>query len=165
MDNNQVMYQFQHKLLPSWFYEEPKQFVGVTGMEKTALFEIASELFRRAGVDNPYRAEHFSVEPGEVNKDIGLLIIKFPKPEKAPLCFRAFCFFDRDFRNVQYYTVEKGDDIESAFPILCTWTKEGEHFRSGSASPDPDEQLTECVEMFMGKYGEEIEKAYKGQEV
>ena len=164
MDDYQVMYQFQHKLMPSWFYEEPKEFVGVNCMQNTALYEILSEMFRRAGLDNPYSPGQFSVESGEVNENIGMLRIKFPKAQEEHLCHGAICFFDKGFKYTGYFTIEKGKDVDEAFPVLCSWSKEGEHFGYGKVSPDPDEQLMECISVFMGKYSEAIASEYSGQE-
>ena len=157
MDANQVLYHLEHSLLPNWFYEEPKNFVGVLSQEQTALYEIANELFSRAGVANKFKADFFSVEPGDAAEDVAYLRLKFPKPEAVPLCKAAICLFDKSFENVCYFTLEKGPDLEGDFPILCSWSKEGEHFNFGSVSPDPDEQLVQCVEVFMGKYGDDID--------
>ena len=160
MNADQVMYHFQHKMLPSWFYEDPKEFVGVLGMQNTALFEILSELFRRAGLENPYKAGQFSVEPDDINKNVGMIKIKFPKPQTAPLCHSAICFFDKGFKYLKFYTLEMGEDIENGFPVLCTWTEEGEHCLLGTTSFEPEVQLMECIEKYMGMYGEDIDAEY-----
>ena len=157
MDKNQVLYHLQHGLLPSWFYEEPKNFIGVLSQEPKALFEIASELFRRANLEMPYKAAMFSAEPGEVNENVMVLRIKFPKPDAVPLCHGALCFFDKSFQNINYFTLEKGPDLEGDYPILCSWSKDGQHFNLGSVSPDPDEQLVQCIDMYMGKFGDEVD--------
>jgi len=166
MSIDQVMLNFQHKMLPTWFYDDPKQFVGVTSMEPTALFEIVNELFRRAGVENPYKAGQFGVEYVEVSKNVGVLNVRFPKAENSPLCHSAMCFFDKEFKYIRYYTVEKGDDTKEKFPVMGVWAKDGdklEHIALGMASLDPDDRMMECIDMFMGKYGDDIARDYDEQ--
>ena len=166
MSADQVMLNFQHKMLPTWFYDDPKQFVGVVSMEKTALFEIVSELFRRAGVENPYNAGQFGADYAEVSKNVGVLNVRFPNAENAPLCHSAMCFFDKNFKYTSYYTVEKGDDTREKFPVLGIWAKNDdklEHINLGMASLDPDERMMECIDMFMGKYADDLEKEYGKQ--
>ena len=160
MSKEQVMMHFEHRMLPAWFYGDPRDFANVVCTEKDALFNIVNELFSRAGLENPYKPEQFSVEPDEVNKSVAMVRIKFPKPERTPLCHSAICFFDKGFSKLKYFTLEMGEDIDAGFPILCTWTEKGEHFTSGKTSLDPDEQLIECIDMYMSRYGEEISEAY-----
>ena len=133
-----------------WFYDSPKEFVGVLSEKDTALFEILSELLSRGGVENTFRAGEFKTEPVEVSDDAMALRIKYPKPADAPLCFGAICFFNKDFDKLAFYTVEKGEDLEGGFPVLCSWDKDGSHSNYGKVSPDPDEQLVECVDNYLG---------------
>ena len=43
MNNEQVMHHFEGVLLPAWFYESPKEFLGVLAENSGALHEISSE--------------------------------------------------------------------------------------------------------------------------
>ena len=54
MNNEQVMHHFEGVLLPAWFYESPKEFLGVLAENSGALHEISSELFRRAQLESPF---------------------------------------------------------------------------------------------------------------
>ncbi|MBO4862183.1 MAG: hypothetical protein J5535_04740 [Firmicutes bacterium] len=150
MTVQQVLYHFQHRLLPMWFYDSPKEFVGVLSEKDTALFEILSELLARGEVENTFRAGEFKAEPVEVSDDAMALRIKYPKPQDAPLCFGAICFFNKDFDKLAFYTIEKGEDLEGGFPVLCSWDEDGSHSNYGKVSPDPDEQLVECVDNYLG---------------
>ena len=150
MTVQQVLYHFQHRLLPMWFYDSPKEFVGVLSEKDTALFEILSELLARGEVENTFRAGEFKAEPVEVSDDAMALRIKYPKPKDAPLCFGAICFFNKDFDKLAFYTIEKGEDLEGGFPVLCSWDEDGSHSNYGKVSPDPDEQLVECVDNYLG---------------
>lgn len=133
-----------------WFYDSPKEFVGVLSEKDTALFEILSELLARGEVENTFRAGEFKAEPVEVSDDAMALRIKYPKPQDAPLCFGAICFFNKDFDKLAFYTIEKGEDLEGGFPVLCSWDEDGSHSNYGKVSPDPDEQLVECVDNYLG---------------
>ena len=152
MTVDNVMYNFQHKLLPEWFFGNPKEFIGVICQDKSSLFSILNELFERAEVDNPYKPGHFSVDPDMVSDTVGMIKIKFPKPENEPLCHSIVCFFDKTFKYLGFFTFEKGGEMDENFPIMCTWSSEGEHFSYGKVSPDPDEQLIECIDVYMNKY-------------
>ena len=152
MTIDQVMYHFEKDLLPSWFYESPKEFLGVLSAEKTALWEISGELFRRAQMETPYRAEDFQTESSEVSEDAMMLSVKFPPPQKEGLCHRAVCFFDKTFTKLAYYTFEKGEDIEGGFPVLCLCDKDGVHYSMGKVSLDKDEQLVDCIEMYLARF-------------
>ena len=156
MTTNQVLYQFEHQLLPRWFYDEPKEFIGVLCESPSALFEILSELFRRGGAENPYKAGDFKVEPGEVNENVMMLRIDYPKPQGEQLCHSAICIFNKGFDRLMFFTIEKGIDLDAGFPIHAAWTPEGEHFNYGKVSPDKEEQLFECVSVYMS--GEDRKK-------
>ena len=133
-----------------WFYDSPKEFVGVLSEKSEALYEILSTLLAQAGVENTFRPGEFKAEPVEVNDDAAAIKIKFPKPQDEPLCHGAIVFFNKDFDKLAFYTAEVGADIEGGFPILGSWDKDGNHYNYGKVSPDPDEQLFECIEMYMG---------------
>ena len=150
MTVQQVLYHFQHRLLPMWFYDSPKEFAGVLSEKDTALFEILSELLARGEAENTFRPGEFRVEPVEVNEDTMAIKIKYPKPADAPLCFGAFCFFNKGFDKLRFFTIEKGEDIEGGFPVLGSWDADGAHSNYGKVSPDPDEQLVECIDKYLG---------------
>ena len=154
MNNEQVMHHFEGVLLPAWFYESPKEFLGVLAENSGALHEISSELFRRAQLESPFSAADFSAEPGDVNDEVRILSIKFPAPSEQGLCHRAICFFDKTFTKLAYYTLEKGMDLEGSFPVLGFFDERGEHSSYGIVSPDKDEQFVQCVEIYMGKFFE-----------
>ncbi|MCR5010297.1 MAG: hypothetical protein K6A91_05100 [Clostridia bacterium] len=150
MTVQQVLYHFQHRLLPMWFYNSPKEFIGVLSEKPDALFEILSVLLERGDVENTFRAGEFKVEPIEVNDDSMAIKIKYPKPADAPLCHGAVAFFNKDFDDLAFFTVEVGEDIEGGFPVLCAWDKDGNHINYGKVSPDTDEQFVECLDKYLG---------------
>ena len=150
MTVQQVLYHFQHRLLPMWFYDSPKEFAGVLSEKPEALYEIFSTLMEQGGVENTFRAGEFKAEPLEISDTVTAIRIKYPKPQDEPLCFGALAFFNKDFDKLHFFTMEKGEDIEGIFPVLCSWDSNGEHFSHGTVSLDPDEQLLECVNMYIG---------------
>lgn len=152
MNIEQVMRHFEEVLLPSWFFESPKEFLGVLAENSGALHEISGELFRRALLESPYGPEDFKVEVDMVNDSARTLSIKFPAPTEEGLCHRAICIFDKTFSKLAYYTLEKGIDLEGAFPVLFARDAEGNRFPMGSVSLDKDEQLTQCIDMYLSKY-------------
>ena len=133
-----------------WFYDSPKEFAGVLSEKPEALYEIFSTLLAQGGVENTFRVGEFKAEPMEVNDEAMAIRIKYPKPVDMPLCFGAVAFFNKDFSKLRFFTLEKGEDIEGIFPVLCAWDENGEHFSYGTTSPDPDEQFVQCVDMYVG---------------
>ena len=150
MTVQQVLYHFQHRLLPMWFYDSPKEFAGVLSEKPEALYEIFSTLLAQGGVENTFHAGEFKAEPVDVSEDVMAIRIKFPKPVDTLLCHGALAFFNKGFDKLSFYTVEVGEDIEGGFPVLGAWDSDGTHYTYGKVSPDPEEQIAECVEKYLG---------------
>ena len=152
MNKEEVMRRFEGDLLPSWFFESPKEFLGVLATDSSVLHRISGELFSSSQLESPYRPEDFSVSADGVNDEVWSLSIRFPAPSAEGLCHRAICIFDKTFSKLAYYTLEKGMDLEGSFPVLGEWNEKGEHSGFGIVSPDRDEQLVQCVEMYMARF-------------
>lgn len=152
MTTKEILYSLEHDLLPKSFFDDRKTFAGVLAQDPGALYEIASELFRRNGQDNPFSRGEFSVEPNMINSEVAMLRLRFPKPPEAPLCSTAFIFFDRTFEKISYFCIEKGNEFTGGFPNVCEWQADGTHVAYGSQSPDPDEQMMKCVEIHLERY-------------
>ena len=154
MDLKEVLYSYEHKLLPEWFHEDPKEFIGVVATQPSALYNIISELCARSGQENPFKPGEFSVEPNQVSEDVALLRIRFPKPPAAPLCISSIIIFDKSFEKLAYYTIEKGDEPSGGFPQVCGWEKDGTHINYGSESHDADECMIKCITLYMERFFE-----------
>ena len=153
MTVNEILYSFEHDLLPkSFFDDDRKTFIGVLAQQPNALYEIASELFRRNGQENPFSPGQFSVEPTMINPEVAMLKLKFPKPPVPPLCSMSLVFFDRTFEKISYFCMEKANDSWESFPEICSWEADGTHVNYGNESPDPDEQILKCVGIHMERY-------------
>ncbi|MBR0131180.1 MAG: hypothetical protein IJM08_07730 [Firmicutes bacterium] len=155
MDLKEVLYSFEHKLLPEWFYGNPKEFAGVLATQPGALYSIIAEICSRAGVENTFVPREFSVEPDQISSDVAAIRIKFPKPPESPLCLSSVAFFDKTFEKVCYFTIEMGDETSAGFPVICSWEKNGEHINYGSESHDLDECLVKCVNQYMERFFEQ----------
>ena len=152
MDNKEILYSFEHDLLPKWFFETKKEFLGVICTQPQALHSILTELFARNGKENPYGPESFKVEPEQVREDIVMVKISFPKPPAAPLCISTIVIFDKTFEKVSYFCIEKGDDATGGFPVVCSWEADGRHINYGPESHDPDDCALKCVNIHMERY-------------
>ena len=152
MDHKQMLYNFEHGLLPKWFYEEKRDFIGLIAQQPQALYSILSELYTRSEMDNPFTPDEFRVEPEQLNEDVAMLKIRFPKPPAAPLCISAVVVFDKTFEKVCYYSIEKGDEVTGGFPVVCSWEADGTHVNYGAESHDEDECLVKCVSLYMERF-------------
>ena len=152
MTTNEILYSLEHDLLPKAVFDDTRTMVGVLAQDPGALYEFASELFKRNGQDNPFSPGEFTVEPSMINPDVAMLKLRFPKPQVAPLCSMSLIFFDRTFRKVSYLCMEKANDSWGSFPQICSWEADGQHVSYGNESQDPDEQILKCVNIHLERY-------------
>ena len=152
MTVNEILYSLEHDLIPKAVFEDTKTFIGVLAQKPDALYEFANELFRRDGQENPFGPGQFTVEPNMINPDVAMLKLKFPKPPVPPLCSMALIFFDRTFKKVSCFCMEKANDSWGNFPEICSWEADGTHVNYGNESPDPDEQVLKCLGIHMERY-------------
>lgn len=153
MNLNESMFYFEHTLLPGWFFKEQKKFVIAALNDKTFLYRVLSDVFENEDVKNPYKAEDFVAEPAKISEDLMMLRIIFPMPSQEPLCYCSYMFFDNDFKQTSFYTIEKGDPAKGPLPHVCEWTPDGSHHKIGRCSFDNMGDFKACVDAHKAKYG------------
>ena len=123
-----ILYLLEHRLLPQWFFKEKGPFVLQLLRSETLLYEIADRLFEEEGEENPYAPDDFAVEPFSLSAAVKGLKLIFPKPEKEPLCYRCYLFFDMSFEKVCFFCVEKSADaaVNTMLVLAKTMLKEKE---------------------------------------
>ena len=154
MDLKEVLYSFEHDLMPKWFFEEKKNFIGVVAQQPQVLHSMLGELCRRSGQENPFSPNEFGVEPAQLNENVAMLNIRLPKPPAAPLCLKTVVIFDKTFEKVCYFCIEKGDDATGGFPVVCSWEADGTHVNYGPESHDLDECVLKCVSIYMERFAD-----------
>ncbi len=130
-------YQFQFNLLPNWTYNTP-QFIGdlINSGVGATLYRQIKNFYEREKAELPYKEEDFKGFHARLDDDTYVIVLKFPKPEKTPLCYAAFIFIDVKTNEKAYYTLERGVNIDgSLLQFMCHKDSKGGHFNYGSADP------------------------------
>ena len=145
-----VVYNYQHSLLPQWFYTHKEKFIALILHAPGTAYRILDDGFQRAGLPNPYAESDFKAAPSRLEDGTMVIQIDFPKPEREPLCVRSYLFFDHMFEKPLYFCVEKAgtDDTQAS---LCAWTSRGLHVSYGPCVPDGEDDFTACVRAYRGK--------------
>ena len=108
MDRHTARYIYEHRLLPHWFFDLKEKFAMSLITDPGLLYKMLLGTFEQNQVACPYQKEQFQVIPGRFTDTITVIKLVFPEPEEDPLCYAAFLFFDENFQNLSYITVEKG---------------------------------------------------------
>ena len=116
------------------------------------LYEMLLGTFEQNRVVCPYQKEQFQVIPGRFTDTITVIKLVFPKPEEEPLCYAAFLFFDEDFQNLSYITVEKGNDLNGDDPHLYAFEKGKKHMEIGSCELGGMKDFQCAAEYYMKRY-------------
>lgn len=152
MDGYEIRYMFEHQLLPQWFFEKKFNFIMVLLEDKEFLYKASSAIFEEFEVENPYSKEDFKVETAKMAEEVMVVKMIFPKPEKEPLCYSSYLFFDKEFKKVSYFCIERGD--EEKCPFVCSWEPNGEHNNYGNCTFKNHNDFMSCADIHMEqKYG------------
>ena len=144
-----VVYNYQYRQLPQWFYTYKEKFIALILHAPGTAYRILDDGFQRAGLPNPYKESDFRAAPSRLEDGTMVIQIDFPEPEREPLCIRSYLFFDHMFEKPMYFCVEKAGRVGRAF--LCSWTKKGAHLNHGLCVPDGEDDFTACVRVYRGK--------------
>lgn len=133
----QARYHFEHRSLPSLFYEDPEQLLDV--LEDVSVFGAWQAFANENGVEHPYTEEDY-VKRWYRAGDATILQVTQPAPEESPQCLRVYFVYDRQTQTAGYYTVEY-DNLLGETALICGWTAAGEHLDYGLSAPlDADEE-------------------------
>lgn len=149
MDRHGVRYQFEHRMLPSLFFEQKEQFIGHTMQDKDSLFRMIDEIFNDVEIPNPYHTDDFSIEVARISKEVLMMKIIFPEPEEEPLCYCSYLFFDEKFEKLGYYCIEKGNKESESCPFVGSWTPDGLHLSHGHCTFENYNDFLKCADIFM----------------
>lgn len=134
-----ILYGFEHQLLPNWAYTVPEFFNDlINNGEKTTLYRAARNVYEKQGVEFPFTEDDFSGFHTRLDVDTVAILMRFPQPQEAPLCYCAFIFMDTSTKQIAYYTLEKGIDPISGkdMQFLCSWDANKRHREHGSIYTD-----------------------------
>lgn len=149
MDRHDIRYLFEHKVLPTWFYEHKVTFVGELLRMEGLLYGVINDMFNKEIVENPYNKSQFTMDAAKLLDNLFVIRIGFPRPEEAPLCYCSYLFFDDEFERASYYCIEKADREDGGSAFVCSWTIDGDHINYGRCLLEDHKDFLRCVELYL----------------
>ena len=152
MTSYDVMYYFQHRLLPKCFFEDKAQFMMIVLKKQDLLYRVARDMYEKSIGDSfPYEESDFKTKVLYYDDDTELTAVKisFPFPEREPLCFCALLIFDRNFEKQGFFTVECGSVPEESEPFLCSWTADQTHTLHCNCVLDDKVLLMDSLKLYL----------------
>ncbi len=133
-EREQSIYQFEHKAIPYWLFQDNSTFFeSISQGGEKQLKTVAQDM-----VDKPF-ADALSIETIEEGQSY---LITFEEPLGITLCYCAI--ITRTPEGYAYYTLEKtfGSDDDDIKTMYCAWTKEGAHENYGPRNYTDPESFT-----------------------
>lgn len=162
MNQHEIRYLFEHRLLPQWFFKYQFSFIGSLLQDKEILYRMIHDLFKEEGLENPYTPDQFQVTVSNLMDQMSLKI-SFPEPEEEPLCYCSYLFFDKEFDNVSFFCIEKGNKEDQMHPFLCSWTPDGTHLNHGRCTFENNDDFLRCAKIHMEQPSENQKNTNKGE--
>lgn len=128
----EVLYEYEHRLIPSFIYDEGTDFKPMFIQKPESVFMIFDQLCGEHKVENKYKQDEFATRAYKFNDEWRGIVIDFPMPERPALCIQAFIIFDKDGKRCGYYTFEIGLDNDQICGFLCSWDTGQNHINYGS---------------------------------
>ncbi len=148
MTLHDILYYYEHKLLPASLYEYKSDFVAILLKQKEVLYKVLNNIFHEERVENPYTENDFKLDVLQANDSLLVIKITFPEPIDAPLCYCSYLFIDRALENLNYFCVEKAAGICGEQKYLCSWTADGAHANYGSCDLEENEIYLKCLSIY-----------------
>ncbi len=120
----EVRYQFEHSMLPRYFYEVPEDMMRV--MEENGVYALWEVTALENGADPAYSEEDYKEHWYEAQDGTTVLQIDMPEPDANTLCWRIYMLYNVRTGEAGYYTVEYDEFLtESSF--ICMWDEDRIH--------------------------------------
>lgn len=149
-----ILYLFEHKLIPSVFYQKQDVFIKAVLSNKELLYQILNDMFIENEIENPYTPEDVPISVIKLHDTLFVLKITYPEPEEVPLCYCSYIFFTPEFNHLAYFCVEKGE----GHAFLCRWTQEESHEKFGEVAMDEQGQILQGLNIYLDMREKELEE-------
>ncbi len=124
-------YQFEHSILPRYFYEDPQNMLDTIG--RVGVYALWQSIATENGIDPTYPAGDYVERWYTAGDGAVLLQALQPQPDDNTLCYRIYFVYDAAAGNAGYYTVEY-DNLLGEAAFLCGWSQAHEHVNYGGAA-------------------------------
>lgn len=148
MNLHDALYIYEHKVLPTNFFNFKGDFVATILKRKEVLYKVFDGMLAEEGISNPYTEEHFRVDVLRSDAELMVLKITFPEPDDQPLCYYSYLFIDKELEKLRYFGVERGTGLGGVQKYLCSWTPDGEHLNHGVYDPDENKGYRKCLTIY-----------------
>lgn len=126
------LYYYQHKLIPSLFFNDEVDYFGTLAEKPEVLFEMFDDACEKAGVTNVYADAAFTVESYRMDDEWFGMILSFPRAEEVPLCFQIYFFIRNDHSGKGCYTLELAETVKGEpAVVLGSWDENETHLNLG----------------------------------
>lgn len=143
-----LRYHLEHRLFPHEFFEKKELFIAYLSAGPKALHASFRNAYLLDNATCPHEEADFSVEYFTLGDDRFMVRLGMPQPEQVPDCHTIYLFFDKDFAQQRYFTVEQGQADEI---FLCEWDR-GRHLNHGLTSLDPEAITESCRKKFLSAF-------------
>lgn len=160
LDN--ILYFMEYKYIPEICKKIGPDFIGSVVHDVRVLNKVLTDICAEEGLENPFTDDSWDRDYVRMSQNIFILKIKFPAPFVSPLAYSGYLVYDRDFKKVKYYTLEKSDSRFGSSVIVGSM-ESGNHYNYGEL-----DELGFCLDdeglfdYFYQMYGPEEEK-YVGE--
>lgn len=124
----EVRNQFEHSMLPRYFYDSPEAMLN--GLQEVGLYWLWESIATENGADPFYPAGDYVEHWYTTGDGATLLQIELPRPDANLLCFRIYFVYDPATGSAGYYTAEY-DNLLGDSAMLCGWTQDRTHVNYG----------------------------------
>ena len=135
------------------FFENKERFIEAIAQDKAFVYRIFNDIYKKENVDNPYTQEQFRTDAVSIDENLMVIKLLFPEPEKAPLCYYSFLFFDKSSEKINFFCIEKSSIEANPLPHLCGRSADGSHLNYGRGTFEEEDNFLKCVEIYRKQGG------------
>lgn len=153
MDIHQARLILEHQTLPRFVLEGKGPFIKTLVESKgSILYGMMQEICSGNGIECDLDARFYTATAGKLEDGYYGMIIGFPSPKVAPLCFRAVVIFDENCEDIGYFTIERKEDGTQKFGEYVI-SKAGEMlYKDHGEVPDKyEDELNKAILLYCQK--------------
>ena len=146
---NKLRYQFEHVMLPTWFYLDKDKFTQAL-IDKTAIIdEIFFRMCNNENIFDIWIKGYKSIYTQD--GDLNAIIVTCPNCISTPQCNKIFMLWNNEKR---FYFALEFDDIMGKLTgvepyfILCGWDENKKHCNFGEFNEDNEKLIERIKELF-----------------
>lgn len=140
-----LIYDFQHDILPNYFYNNKKSFAD--NVDEYLVFNLIKEIFDKNNMIVPFRMDELNVEIDDADGNI-MIRVDFPDFKALLLVNRFYFMINEEKGNYKCFTCEK--NLDGELMIFSVNDDEGHltRFNYGNAPESIDLEKQRIIEIF-----------------